>query len=174
MTAATARQEPRRALPVPGDGLLHPIPILAILLMVANDHALKQLWPGLITGKLSDFAGLVFFPLFLQAAWETISNAFGRGAVGDRRVLLVSIIATGVVFASIKLLPVAGNVYRTGLGTLQWLSGVAFSALPGHVYDSPQSVALSADPTDLVALPALAVAWLVSVARTRRVLHATL
>src|SRR6266540_1707178 len=101
MTAATARQAAPRARPVPGDGLLHPIPILAIFLMVANDHVLKQLWPGLVTGKLSDVAGLVFFPLFIQAAWETISDVFGRGAVGDRRVVLVSVIATGVVFASI-------------------------------------------------------------------------
>ena len=30
-----------------------------------NDHVLKHACPGVVTGKLSDFAGLFFFPLFL-------------------------------------------------------------------------------------------------------------
>ena len=35
-------------------------------LLGLNDHVLKGAFPGLITGKLSDFAGLVFFPLVLE------------------------------------------------------------------------------------------------------------
>ena len=40
-------------------------PLVAVAVLVSNDHVLKQHFPGLITGKLSDFAGLFFFPLFL-------------------------------------------------------------------------------------------------------------
>ena len=35
----------------------------AILVLLINDHLLKGAAPGWVTGKLSDFAGLVFFPL---------------------------------------------------------------------------------------------------------------
>src|SRR5690606_8292496 len=52
------------ARPVAGDGLLHPAPLAAIGLLLLNDHWLKAAFPGSITGKLSDFAGLAFFPLF--------------------------------------------------------------------------------------------------------------
>ena len=46
--------------------LATPIAIFAIALLVVNDHVLKLACPGLVTGKLSDFAGLMFFPLCSQ------------------------------------------------------------------------------------------------------------
>ena len=39
--------------------LAHPGSVLALVVLVLNDHVLKQAWPGLVTGKLSDVAGLV-------------------------------------------------------------------------------------------------------------------
>ncbi len=48
--------------------LLHPVSLASMALLGLNDHVLKGLFPGLITGKLSDFAGLVFFPLVLEIA----------------------------------------------------------------------------------------------------------
>lgn len=35
--------------------------LLAVLVLFLNDHVLKFAWPGLITGKLSDFAGVFAF-----------------------------------------------------------------------------------------------------------------
>ena len=40
--------------------------------MIVNDRVLKVRYPSEVTGKLSDFAGLVFFPLFLVAAAEAL------------------------------------------------------------------------------------------------------
>jgi hypothetical protein len=60
--------------PVPGDGLLHPIVLLAIGILLINDHVLKSAWPGAVTGKLSDIAGLVFFPLLVQEIGRLIST----------------------------------------------------------------------------------------------------
>lgn len=125
-----------------------------------NDHALKQLWPGLITGKLSDFAGLVFFPLFLQGAWEVASSTFGRGALASPRVLLIAIVATGVGFASMKVIADIGYAYRIALGVLQWLVAAPVLVLTDHPAGMPAVVNFTADPTDLVALPVLALAWL--------------
>ena len=40
--------------PVPAGGLLHPLPVLMLLLLVFNDHWWKGVGPAAITGKLSD------------------------------------------------------------------------------------------------------------------------
>ena len=47
--------------------LLHPVTLCSIFLLVLNDHMLKELFPGFITGKLSDVAGMIFFPIVLAA-----------------------------------------------------------------------------------------------------------
>ncbi|GAA0992412.1 hypothetical protein GCM10009555_081420 [Acrocarpospora macrocephala] len=44
----------------------HPLTVLATLVLAVNDHILKPLWPGLLTGKLSDVAGLVVAPPLLN------------------------------------------------------------------------------------------------------------
>ncbi len=49
--------------------LQHPATWLSIALLLVNDHVLKVLYPSWITGKLSDFAGLFFFPFLLALAW---------------------------------------------------------------------------------------------------------
>ena len=41
--------------------------IFSVFLLLINDHILKYQYPGVITGKLSDFAGLFAFPLFFSA-----------------------------------------------------------------------------------------------------------
>ena len=45
--------------------LLNPIFLACLLILALNDHFLKAHYPGWVTGKLSDFAGLLIFPLFL-------------------------------------------------------------------------------------------------------------
>jgi hypothetical protein len=46
---------------------MHPVPALAMVGMAVNDHYLKRAYPSWFTGKLSDFLGVFFFPLFLSA-----------------------------------------------------------------------------------------------------------
>lgn len=41
--------------------------LAGLVLLLANDFVLKQAYPGLLTGKLSDFAGLFIFPMFWSA-----------------------------------------------------------------------------------------------------------
>ena len=40
----------------------HPLTVGATAVLLLNDHVLKPAWPGLVTGKLSDVAGLVAAP----------------------------------------------------------------------------------------------------------------
>jgi len=48
--------------------LRHPATLISISLLLFNDHVLKIAAPSPLTGKLSDFAGLFFFPFLLAAA----------------------------------------------------------------------------------------------------------
>lgn len=45
--------------------VLHPIFIVCLLTLILNDFYLKPTFANQLTGKLSDFAGLIVFPIFL-------------------------------------------------------------------------------------------------------------
>ena len=131
--------------------LLGPTALLAIALLVVNDHVLKARVPGLVTGKLSDVAGMIFFPLLLAAAAEHAGLRRGRAAV------IAAALATGAVFAAIKLWAPAGELYRVGLAMLQWPFRALAAAFTNAALPALGRVHLTADPTDLIALPALLV-----------------
>ena len=141
--------------------LLHPLAIVAIALLAANDHLFKEQWPGAVTGKLSDLAGLAFFPLLLQAAWE-----LAGGRVASRRVLALCAGATATVFALVNVLPVADAAYEIALGTLQWPAHALAALADGRALPSLARVAHVADAGDLIALPAAAAGFAI-----RRGLH---
>ena len=136
--------------------LLHPVSLAAIALLIVNDHVLKAAWPGLVTGKLSDVAGLVFFPLFLAAVAQQI-----RPGLRLRSTVAACALLTALVFAAIKLSPLAGDAYRAGLGALQWPFRASLALFHDHGLPALARVALTADVTDLVTIPAVLVAvWL--------------
>jgi hypothetical protein len=58
-----------RVKPSRGGGLLHPGLVVAVAILLVNGLLLQVKAPGLVSGKLSDVAGLAYFPLFLQALW---------------------------------------------------------------------------------------------------------
>jgi hypothetical protein len=113
--------------------------LLAILLLLGNDHLLKGsgLLPGWLTGKLSDLAGLFFFPILLVTLLDPLAPRWLRG----RSLSLLCAAATGLVFAALKLSP-------------------ALNALVAARWGS-----IVLDPTDLFALPALGLALLFLEAR---------
>ena len=117
---------------------VHPLPLLAVGLLWLNDHWLKVTYPSWLTGKLSDFAGLFFFPLFLCAVINLGRNLWSRGRnfhwLGPR-LLLVTIVATDLVFVEIKLYRPATEIYLSGL------AGLGFN-----------SARVVRDPSDLLAL----------------------
>lgn len=95
----------RASAPYTSD-LFHPLPLAAVAVLAINDHLLKGsgLLPGWITGKLSDVAGLFFFPVLLGAIARGALRIGARREVADRRALAgAAIFATGVVFTLLKL-----------------------------------------------------------------------
>ena len=155
-------EEPER-LNHAGEGLLNPIPLAAIAVLLLNDHVLKDAFHNGLTGKLSDFAGLAFFPLVLQALWESVQTLLRRAWHPSRRALLVSALATALFFAAVQVWPPATEFYRWCLGALQW---------PVHALRAGRLVVLSPvsvwpDPWDLMALPAVAIAVWTGWSRSR-------
>ena len=72
----------------PGDLLIRPRAVVALVVLIVNDHVLKQRWPGLLSGKLSDLAGLVFLPLLIISVYELARAATRRPwCLDDRGVL---------------------------------------------------------------------------------------
>lgn len=115
--------------------LIHPVSLAAIGLLLLNDHVLKPLLPGPLTGKLSDVAGLVFFPLLL-------SVALGPAIRKPGMTIWTSVLSTGIWFGAINTIPEAARATeRLITPFLSWR--------------------VTVDPTDLVALPALGLAVLV-------------
>lgn len=98
--------------------LARPLPLFAVALLALNDHVLKHahVLPGWLTGKLSDVAGLFFFPIFLFA--------LAHGVLGEpraeRRVVRASMLAgvTVLVFVGIKLVPSLNELVGRVLGTI--------------------------------------------------------
>ncbi len=118
--------------------LAHPLSIAAIVLLLLNDHIFKYQWPSWWTGKLSDFAGLLFAPLLLAVPLAFIFS----NPRHERLVFRIAFLAVGLTFSLIKTIPifniVAIHVLEAGLG--------------GHI-------AITLDLTDLIALPVLIVGW---------------
>lgn len=117
----------------PARALLTPTWIVALALLVANDHWLKGagLVPGALTGKLSDFAGMIVAPVLLAVVLR----------VRTRRALLACHLAVGAVFAAIQLSPAFAGQWSALMGLL------------GHPWT------ITCDSSDLVALPFLGLAW---------------
>jgi hypothetical protein len=146
--------------------MLHPVPLVALVVLVVNDHVLKHAWPGVITGKLSDFAGLVFFPLLLVALTEVALRVARRFTAPSRRGLVVACVVTGVVFALTKTTDAGADFYRASIAALQWPYYAARALVAGRDLPAIGTVRHVADPTDLVALPSLVVAYFVGRSRT--------
>jgi hypothetical protein len=62
--------------------LASPVFVIAVALLAVNDHVLKEHYPGVLTGKLSDFAGVFVVAVLLAVATGSRSLAVLLTAVG--------------------------------------------------------------------------------------------
>ncbi|MBW6437428.1 hypothetical protein KZ829_27215 [Actinoplanes hulinensis] len=116
----------------------HPVSMAALVLLAVNDHVWKAAHPGWVTGKLSDVAGMVVAPPLLAAVAGLIAPRAGFRWVAPGAILTV-----GVGFAMVKT-----------MGYAAALASGAWSLV------TPSLVRV--DPSDLLALPFLGVAWWVA------------
>jgi len=118
---------------------LAPLPLAAVVLMAVNDHWLKPAFHNIWTGKLSDLAICFFLPLLISAGLEACT----RWTLPRR--LLVGVAMTALLFVPLKLSQPAADLFCAVLGSI------------GRPLGFHQFRAV-ADPTDLIALPFLALA----------------
>ena len=121
--------------------LQHPVTWLSIALLVVNEHILKVVYPSWITGKLSDFAGLFFFPFIVTAG---LSFLLSKYKISSSRIGLLAFGIVGIWFALLKTYPLANDLTKTFTSQLIGL---------------PTKFIL--DPTDLIALFAMIPAWII-------------
>lgn len=163
---------PSSADPWPGDFLLVPLALGSVALLILNDWVVKARWPGVVSGKLSDVAGMVFFPLLLVALAELAIALLGRPWFASTRAFVLSAAVVGLVFAATKTVGPVRTADEWALGQLRWLPHAAWSAVMG---DSPGPAVrprVVADASDLLAVPFVLVAvWIGHRHRGRRDEH---
>ena len=142
---------------VAGDGLLHPVAVAAVVLLVLNDHLFKPILPGLLTGKLSDVAGLLLAPVLAVAAIELTLAARRRRASPNQRWLFVICALTATIFIAVKTTGAGALALGVVLGIGQWAGGMVLAPLLGPP-PQPAIASVAVDPTDLVALGSVAAA----------------
>ncbi|MEV6515260.1 hypothetical protein AB0M37_05670 [Micromonospora chalcea] len=127
----------------------HPVTVLSLIVLVLNDHVFKAAFPGVVTGKLSDVAGLVLAPPLVAVLVTLAVPRFRQRSVAGLALALV-----GVGFAVVKL-----DEQAAAAASQMW-----------SVVSGPSLI--RADPTDLLTLPALALAaWAWRRARNDAVGH---
>lgn len=124
--------------------------VIALVVLIINDQVLKWRFHNAFTGKLSDVAGLVFFPALVVALVELICWIAGRGQAPRGHRALVAGLATAVLFTAVQLDTPVTDLYRTAA---RWWWG--------------REALIIADPTDLLALPAALVPFALTAWTTR-------
>jgi hypothetical protein len=119
--------------------LKHPLTLASVGLLLLNDHVLKVVMPSPLTGKLSDLAGLFFFPFLLAVSLGLILD---RVRVPARRTVALAFGLTLIWFTLVKTWP--------------WANALTATA-PSMLLGWP--VLIARDPTDLIALAVLWPAW---------------
>ena len=154
--------------PLPADAMLHPLVLSAVALLLVNDHFLKASQPGPVTGKLSDLVGLAFFPIVLVSVWELVLAVGGHWNGPRLRPALVAVGLTGGVFASVKTTAFGAHAFGQLLTLAQWLLLVPSRVLSDSLATPGPPAVVTVDPSDLVALPALLIAFAIAWRRVRR------
>lgn len=146
----------RRA--VPGEELATWLPVFGLALLVFNDAVLKSRWAGVVSGKLSDFAVVLYFPFLLTATWAVASAAVrgvGRAVFRlplgpaprlTRPRLVLGMVLTSFALSAVNLSTHARDLYLRLLDVLD-----VFNLMPGLGY--------TVDPLDLMGLAMLPAVW---------------
>jgi hypothetical protein len=119
----------------------HPVIISSVVLLLLNDHLFRVYYPSSLTGKLSDFCWLLFFPLMLAIPLSLVMPERARNH--QEVVLFSSLSLTGLVFLLANTNPSFRHFLEHLLGAV-----------------TRSEFRITQDPTDLVALLSFIPLWL--------------
>jgi len=143
-------------LPCSTPALLHPMTLVALALWAINDHLLKGWGPPMLTGKLSDVTGLMVCPILLVGMAEWCAPALVRRR--PHTVLATCCAAVGLFLIGLELFAPVELLYEYALSHL-YQAVQDSSALLGARRGPAVFASATADVTDLLCLPALALPW---------------
>lgn len=121
-------------------------PLAAVGLLILNDHVLKAAWHNAITGKLSDVAGCFFLPLYVSALLSLVD------ARRPRVRLIAGVVVTCAIFIPVSVSREAADALCAMLAPVGALIGL-------------RGYRIAADPTDLIALPMVGLAYVFGCSR---------
>jgi hypothetical protein len=110
----------------------NPFVAMTVFLTALNDHVLKYQYSSFVTGILSDFTGLFFFPLLVAVIFET-KKSFRLNCAQFNWLAFV----TGLLSITFKFIPLFRN------------------ALVDFFHEHMFAITIVSDPKDLLALLSL-------------------
>ena len=113
--------------------LTHPLTVAALFTLLLNDFVLKSLWPGWVTGKLSDLAWVVFAPPLIAFA---LSRLIRGNVMAERGIFAVAYVGLPLLYAA----------FNTFEPLHEWI-------LSGLLFLSGGAVGCPWDLTDSVVIP---------------------
>ncbi len=168
MNASTARSQPHDTF---GHALIHPTCLIAMAVWWFNDHIGKPYAPSTLTGKLSDVACLVVFPVFVWCLIDgpltwLLPQSYGNNLRRRRTQFLVTTLVIVTWFTAIKVSEQVGAIHRQ-----LWTDVYAFLATHLHTVgvDRQRAAQHAVDPTDLFTLPAVTLGYHVVTEHLRQV-----
>ena len=134
--------------------MLRPEPLAAAALIAFNDFWLKQRHPGFLSGKLSDVGLCFFFPVLIAAVleWALRLSSWRKPFAPRHGVYVTSAWLGAAYFVFIKALPAGARLHVAILSAI----------FPSHRFVA------TPDPTDLLCLPLVLVAFRFLVRVSRR------
>jgi hypothetical protein len=172
--ASTAPRSPA-SLPSPATwrhaswaAYLHPLSLTSLGLLLLNDHLLKPLrWPSAwITGKLSDLCGMVFFPLLLNLL---LCLAISRLPPQTLSALTLRRLALHTLLSACALSAALLSAINLSVSA-RWHYIRALSVALPWVFPPHRPPHVTADPTDLLALPILSITFYIGYLSINRAL----
>jgi hypothetical protein len=131
------------------DLLLTPLFLVALTAWAFNDHVLRRIAPGVLSGKLGDAASMVVFPILVAATFAPLAR---RLRVDERHLVDAAALGTALLLAAIQFHHGVAHAYQWALGTVQYALGWStYHVLAAHTMDPTDALV-----TPLAILPALA------------------
>ncbi|MBK8592246.1 MAG: hypothetical protein IPN77_24645 [Sandaracinaceae bacterium] len=131
------------------DLLLTRLFLVALTAWAFNDHVLRRIAPGVLSGKLGDAASMVVFPILVAATFAPLAR---RLRVDERHLVDAAALGTALLLAAIQFHQGVAHAYQWALGTVQYAVGwSSYPVLAAHTMDPTDALV-----TPLAILPALA------------------
>jgi hypothetical protein len=109
--------------------------LTCLILLFLNDFVLKREYPGFLSGILSDFAGIVFFPLLAVAVAETVARLVPGKPLATPGWFVLATATVATLFVVVKFTTLGENIYWSIVSPIASIAGPFGTGTSGVVSD---------------------------------------